>query len=212
MFDDIRTPRARHWALPLLLAAVLWTWTNSLKAGTFSAVLLAVSAVMGVWALVNGLDHFVRIFGDERERKKMMDYKFHPNYLAETIQRMSEAQLKAIRVGRNVIEIIPGERGAVEKLYGTECYLYTAWFILKNSTQLNVYPINRFSRGTYHFDVLGDQGVDDYEQARNFHAWLKWYDYAEWGRGNTSMSWRQGYGPAKVMALLGLEDDTYQDE
>lgn len=212
MFDDISTPRGRHWAVPLLAAAVLYTVMNSLREGTFALVLLAVSAVLGVWSLVNFIHHIVHALTEMRQERRLLDYKFHPNYLAETIQKMNDAQLRAIRFGRNVIELIPGERGPIEKLYGTEVYLYTAWYILKNSTQWNVYPINRFSQGTYHFDVLGSQEVDDYQQARNFHTWLHWYGYAEWGRGNTSMSWKKGYNPDKLMELLGLESDTYQDE
>jgi hypothetical protein len=33
-----------------------------------------------------------------------------------------------------------------------------------------------------------------------------------WGKGNTSMSWMEGWDAEKVMQALGLERDTYEDK
>lgn len=205
-------PQARYWAIPLIVSAVLFTWAlTRTEPTTFALVVLAVASGFAVWCVFNWLEWMFDRFGEQRRLNREVEFKFTENFKLETVARMSETQIKAVRAGRQIIEILPGERGPVEKLAGVECYLYTAWYILVNSTDLNVYPINRFQTGTFHFDVLGDMAVDDHRQAKNFHHWLYSHGYAMWGRGNTSMSWNEGWNRERVMETLGLDENTYSD-
>jgi hypothetical protein len=209
--DDIRTPQAHHFILPLLFGVVLFVWAWNRTPSTFTLVLMAVSGVLAFWFLMNVLHWLSAVLGEASRQRREMEFKFTENYRWETVSRMNDTQIKAVRAGRHIIEIMPGENGPVEKLAGVECYLYTAWFILVNSTELHVYPINRFQAGTYHFDVLGDMAVDDYRQAKNFHSWMYINRYGMWGKGNTSMSWSEGVTADKVLEALGLERDTYKE-
>jgi len=207
-----RTPQAHHWVLPLMVGAVLYVWASSQEPTSFYTIMTALSGIFFLWFLLNFFHQFILIIGDLWERVRLVNFKFTQNHLAETIGRMTEYQVKALRAGRGgIVEIIPTDSGPVEKVYGTEVYLYTAWYILTHSDEYHVYPINRFQSGTYHMDVMGDHSIDDYNQARNFHTWLYQNGIGTWGRGNTSMSWVDGWSPLKVMAGLGLDRETYED-
>jgi hypothetical protein len=72
-----------------------------------------------------------------------------------------------------------------------------------------VYPINQFMKDTFHMDVMGDHAIDDYTQAKEFHTYCYQKSWGMWGRGNSSMTWTDGWGKEAVMKQLGLEADTY---
>lgn len=212
MYSDDYLPRARDWALPAIVGAMVLVWAGTrLTADLLTWCGYAVGFVFICWACVNFLHHGSVIVGIERRKGRELDFRFTNNHLVEMVASMNSEQLKAIRLGRHVIEIIPWENHPVEKLFGYDVYMYLAWYILTKSTERNVYPINQFQVGTYHFDMLGAHTVDDHQQAKNFHSWLKWMGYAEWGRGNTSMSWEKGYGPEKVLTMLGMNSETYAE-
>lgn len=209
--DDVRTPQAHHFVLPLMAGALFGVWAYTRPPSDFSVVLFVIAGVFGVWTLANAVHFLVSVLGYESRQRREIEFRFSPNYRLEVVSRMNSEQIKAVRAGTQIVEILPGESGPVEKLAGENCYLYTAWWILVNSTEAHVYPINRFQTGTFHFDVLGDAAIDDQHQAKNFHHWLYVNGYATWGRGNTSMSWNEGWNKERVMKLLGLEEDTYAD-
>lgn len=208
-----KIPQAYNFVLPLMGAAVgfAWVFTRSGTPTTGVWVTMSLAGAFGVWALFNLVEWVADRFGETIRQGRELEYKFSPNYRLELVSRMTSEQIKAVRAGTQIVEILPGENGPVEKIAGEACYLYTAWWILVNSTEAHVYAINRFQTGTFHFDVLGDASVDDQHQAKNFHHWLYVNGYATWGRGNTSMSWNEGWNRERVMKLLGLEEGTYAD-
>jgi len=185
MFDDTTTPRARHWAGPALAGAILWTVArvSLTPVSTLQWVLYACTIVFWFWAAINFMHHFAHAIAGMIDEYREMSFRMSENFFAEQVAHMNEAQLRAIRTGRHVIEVIPGEKGPIEKLWGSEVFLFTAWYILTMSSKENVHPINRFQSGTYHFDMLGDHAVDDYTQAREFTAYLCRYGWAKWGLG-----------------------------
>lgn len=212
MDELIRQPRARDWALPLMAGAVLYVWASSrTEPTTFTFILTAVSAVFGLWSLGNGIHHVVVIVGDQLRESRELAYKNSQNYKLELLGRMNSEQIKAVRAGRFMIDVVPTDNGPVELIRGTNVTCYAAWYILTHSRDRFIYPINNFKTETYHLDVIGDHSTDDYTQAREFHSWLYQSGLAEWGRGNTSMSWCEGWNPQKVMDGFGWDESTYAD-
>ncbi len=211
MWED-RIPKGRDWALPLFVSVLagLFLWFGLFHSLFAQILMVACATVFGLWACSNFWNHVAYIWSDIRNESRAMEFKLSENFKIEKIATMDETQIKALRAGHHTIDIIPGESGPIEKLYGEDVYLYTAWWILVNSTSRNVYPINQFSDGTYHFDLMGDHAVDDRSQAHGFHIWLVRYGYAYWGRGNSSASWSQSFGPDEVLKRLGMDRETYK--
>lgn len=211
---DLRPVRARDWALPLMAAAFFYAVYYSAKTPTvLTLAFYGVTVVLCLWFLINLLHHLASIWTDLYKEKRDVDFLFSQNYLADRIAHMSGDQIKAWRAGMNTIDVFPGisDRGPYYKVGGCECFLYTAWYILCNSTDLHVFPVNRFMTGTYHYDLRGDMSVDDHQQAKNFHQWLYSNGYAMWGRGNTSMNWNNGWNPDKLLEELGISRDEFED-
>jgi hypothetical protein len=205
-------PRARHWAGPLAgavtLSIVSWQ-TGSL----LELIGMGLGAVCLCWALVNFLYHAGLILADIRNEYRAWDFRMSENFKAEKIAGMNEGQLKAwMRGGRIRIGVQPGMNGPVEYVNEEPFFLYTVWYMLKNSTNRNICPINQFKQGTYHFDQWGDHEIDDYEQAKAITAYLVRYGWATWGLGNTSATWTNGNNPEKVMEFFGLKMDSYEPD
>lgn len=187
------------------------TWTAP-QATTVILIAFGIACVLTGWGLVNFGHHFAHIWAQVANDIKEADFRLTENFKVEKISQMNDAQLRTLRAGHHVIGVIPGENGPIEKLEGEEVYLYTAWFILVNSTNERLYPISNFKTDTYHFDMLGTHSVDDYTQARDFTLWCVRYGYAEWGRGNQSASWKRPFSPDKILGFLGLDQETYKSE
>ena len=211
MLDDISTPRARHWAMPMLAAIVMTVlaWRGLAPGSTLALICYAIALGMGFWWLINFLHHISHAASSILREWRELDFRLSENFFIDRVAGMNEAQLRAIRTGRHVLEVIPGEKGPIEKLWGVECYLFMAWYILTMSDDKHVYPINRFKEKTFHFDGMSTHEVDDYQQAKAFHSWLVIYGYARWGRGNESASWVHPHTPEKVLGYLGMDRNTY---
>ena len=207
------SPKARHWAMPWMIAAVVGVlpWAATLTQ-QLSMVLLLVACVFFAWGLVNFGYHVAWIWGSVRDEARSTDYRFTQNYLADQILKMNDTQITALRAGQHLLDVYPGEDGPIEKLAGIDVYLFFAWHVLVHSGNEHVYAINSYSPETYHFDILGTHAVDDRQQARNFHTWLCSYGYAEWGRGNSSARWVKGFSPDAVLKRLGMDRDTYESD
>lgn len=213
MFQDTGTPRARHWAGPLFVSVVALMSLNFIDTTWMFVICVAVAFVFGSWAFVNGVHHVGKIFFDLRNAAREIDYKFTDNFAKEILSQMTDYQIKAYRSGHLVIERYPTNRDCtIEKLGGTEVYLYLAWYMLVNSTPYNVMAISRFKSETYHFDVMGDHAVDDYQQARNFTLWLEQNGYAKWSLSNNSATWKKDITPDLVLSHLGMDRSTYKEE
>lgn len=214
-YIDQSLPRARHWALPGMTASVLLVWAFSFDVNTvFTISLFACGCVAGGWSLVN-LWHHVRWVVTQMKVEEMeARFKLSENQMAETIQKMNPDQLKALRMfGGQVLEVIPtGNDVPVEKIYGINVYLQFAWYMLMNSNDSYVKPIRDFFKDTYHFDYLGDGGVDDITQARQFTAWLVRYGYAAHHLSNRSARWTSPNARKNAMRRLGLDEDSYARE
>lgn len=211
MFADIETPRARHWAIPLMAGCVLLAIAWFLDSQIWVMIVGLCGAVLLAWCLVNFVHHVIWVWNTIRNDNRHVDFMLSENFKIEKISQMNPDQLKAYRSGHHVIGVYPSEDGiTIDKIADEEVYLYTAWWILVNSTKDNVYPINNFQPGTFHFDMLGNHAVDDYQQARNFHVWLVRYGYAHWGRGSQSASWSRGFNPDEVLRRLQMDRDTYR--
>lgn len=210
MFDELRRPQARDWALPLAGAVSLGVIALSAREpSTLAQVGLGLAGVGVVWAVANFVIHMSSIWGDERRYEKELDYRFSANYQAELVTRMNPDQLRVwSRHGRGVLSRITRPEGPVERIDGEPIFLYAAWYMLKMSNSRSVYPINNFKQDTYHLDVLGKHEWDDYTQAKAFTALLCLYGFAKWGVGNTSATWREG-GYEDAWTWLGLSPDSY---
>lgn len=208
--DYIETPKARHFTIPLAVAAALfvWAWSDTTPNG-WTLLLWALGGVMSFWFLMNCIHWVTMIREDYVIRKKEIEFKSHPNYLVEVLARMTDYQVRALRAGRSVIEIVPTVNGPIEVIGGTNCTRYAAWYILIRSNERSVFPINQFMKGTFHLDVWGDHSFDDQTQAQEFHKYLYSKGWGMWGRGNSSMTWTEGWSKELVMQQLGLEEDTY---
>jgi len=210
--DEIRQPHARDWAIPLMIGAAMYMWASTRTVPTtFSSVVMVISFVFDLWAVFNGIQLIVAVASDQWRENRLVDFKFTQNFKLEVMSHMTEYQVKAVRAGKFMIDVIPTDSGPVELIRGTNVTSYAAWYILTRSTDLHVYPINNFMKDTYHMDVIGDHATDDYTQAREFHSWLYEMGIGEWGRGNTSMSWVKGWNPKKVMDGFGWDEDTYNE-
>ena len=209
--EELRTPQAHHFIIPLAVSATLFVlaWSDTTPNG-WTLALWALGAVGAFWSFMNCIHWATVVRGDYVSRLRELEFKFHPNFLVERIGKMTDYQVKAVRAGRGVIEVVPTLDGPVDYIRGTNVSLYAAWYILIRSTERTVYPINQFMTGTFHLDVMGDHAVDDYQQAKDFHTWLYQMGMGMWGRGNTSMTWTEGWNRERVMQQLGLAEDTYE--
>lgn len=213
MFADIETPRARHWAIPLMVGLVLLAFAHFIKSQMWMLIVGLCGAVFLGWCLVNFGHHIIWVVNTIRNESRHMDFMLSENFKIEKLSQMNPDQLKAYRSGHHVIGVYPSEDGiTIDKIADEEVYLYTAWWILVNSTSEHVFPIHNFQPGTYHFDMLGDQAVDDRQQARNFHVWLVRYGYAYWSRGNQSASWKRPFNPDEILRRLQMDRDTYREK
>lgn len=204
-------PRARHWTVPLFVGIVAGLSMPFITADWLRVGLIALVIVCGVWALVNGGYHVAWIIFRIRNEAREIDWKFSEKYALTILSQMNESQLKAYRAGHHVIERWVNVKGEpVDKLGGADVYLYLAWYMLVNSTEYNLMPINRFKPETYHFDLFGDHAVDDYQQARNFTLWLDRNGYVHWSLGNNSATWKKGVTPELVLKHLGIDVETYK--
>lgn len=202
MFHDIQTPRGRHWAVPLL-AAVLFAAYGARTGPAASLWWWLVAAVFCGWALVNFVHHAAHAVSGILREQREIEFKSGQNYYVEMLSKMNAEQIKALRAGIPMVELIPTENGRIEKMYGFECYDALTYYIIIHSDNRRVYPINNFTKGTFHWDVIGDHELDDNKQAHNVHAWLCWMGFAEWGRGNEPCHWKNGFTPDTVLARLG---------
>lgn len=210
--DEFRQIRARDWALPLMAGAAGYMWASTMKEPTtFGAVVLSVSVIFGLWALFNAMHQAFDIGVHLWERVKEMNFKFTQNYKLEVMGRMTDYQIKAVRAGQFIVDIVPTDSGPVEMIRGTNVSCFAAWYILTRSTDYHLHPINNFKQETYHLDVLGDHATDDYTQAKEFHSWLYQNGIGEWGRGNMSMTWVNGWNKKKVMDAFGWDENTYEE-
>lgn len=212
MFTDNVTPRARHWAVPFMAfgIAIVLMWRVA-PSDVWKMVLGVIGAGFFFWSLMNFIYHSAYTVSNIKNDARRLDYMLSENYKAELMTKMNESQLRAFRAGHHLVGVYPSADGiTIDKLADEEVYLYFAWYVLTNSTSTNVYPINNFQPGTYHFDMIGDHAVDDYQQARNFHTWLVRYGYAEWGRGNLSASWKRPFNPDEVLRRLQMDRNTYR--
>lgn len=211
MYEDI-AKFSKSWAIPLLAAGIFLVLaeTMSFASTTPTMMLFAFGLVFGSWAVVNFGYQLASAVVAIRNEAREIDFKLSGNYKAEIISHMNDNQIKCLRAGHHVLDIVATDNGPVEKIYGEDVYLYTAWWVLTHSTNDSVYPINRFNPGTYHFDMLGDHAIDDYQQVRMFHVWLCAYEYASWGRGNQSAYFTKGMNPDEVLRRLGMDRDTYR--
>lgn len=207
-----RTPRARDWAIPMFMACVSFLLFLLDQESQWIVAWLSGVVAFGSWFIVNFLHHVLHIRNDIRNEHSEMDYRLSENFKLEAISKMNDVQIKALRAGYHILDVIPGNHGAIEMLHSEEVYLYLAWFVLVNSTNDTVYPINNFKPGTYHFDMLGDHEVDDYQQARNFHVWLVRYGYCKWGSGNASARWVKPMTPDGILSRLGIDRNTYKQD
>jgi hypothetical protein len=210
MFSETIT-RARHWAGPLACAVVLFIFGyTSPTLSTWTLILYGLALVLGLWAVVNFAFHLTQMLSTVWRESMELKYRFSDNFAGELISQMNSDQLRAWgRGGRIQLDVQAGEKGPVEYVRGEQFFLYTAWYILKNSVGRNVYPIHNFREGTFHFDMWGDHKVDDVTQAREFTAYLCRYGWAKWPAGNSSARFEEGYDAEKVMGFFGLSADSY---
>lgn len=212
--DFDRTPQAKYWAFPLMLAVMLGIPTlMSRQPTTWTWIGLGVAGVFGLWWLVNFIQHWWHFANEEKSRTRESEYRFTENAKAELIASMNDGQLKAwMRSGRVGICVQPSEKGAVDFVNGEKFYLYTVWYMLKMSEPRKLYPIHNFKQETYHFDMWGDHDISDYEQAKLITAYLVRYGWVTWALGNSSATFTGDNTPEKVMSYFGLKRDSYDPD
>jgi len=207
--EDRQTPRGRHWVMPGMIGIILLGISWSLLEPT--AKLIAYLAwMMFAWAGVNFWHHAGIIIANIKNENISEQYRLSETYKAEIISHMNNEQLRAwMRGGQVAIDHQPSKNGTIDYVRGERFFLFTVWYMLRMSTNRQVYPINNFKQETYHFDVWGDHEVDDYSQARAITAYFVRYGWAGWSIGNTAATWTDGHNPETVMAYFGLERDSY---
>ncbi len=206
------TVRARDWAVPLLGGSTLlvWAFVQPGEPGPGRMVVFTIAIVLLVIATVVGSVYLASTWTQIRTWLRDAEYRFSPNFQAEVIAKMNSDQLRAwSRSGRALVARIATENGPVDRIDGEPVFLFTAWHILKNSTDYSVHSINNYAQGGYQYDMLGLHEWDDYTQAKAFHAWLYWRGWVNPPNGNQSSRWVDGMTPEKVMQYLGLERDTW---